>query len=139
MNRRAFHTPSWGLIGLLGAVLGAVLVAAPAAAELVEVPLQPGQSMDRQFTAQPAKFVEVCSKLGKGQTLDWQFDASGPTDFNIHYHLGPQVVYPARQSAVTMSKGRLEVPLDQDYCWMWTNPGAGPVTIRARITAATAP
>ena len=124
---------------MLSAVLGAVLRATPAAAELVEVPLQPGQSMDRQFTAQPAKFVEVCSKLGKGQTLDWQFDASGPTDFNIHYHLGQQVVYPARESAVKESKGRLDVPLDQDYCWMWTNPGTGPVTIRARITAATAP
>jgi hypothetical protein len=114
-------------LGLLGAT--------SAAAELVEVQLQPGQSMQRQFSAEPGQFVEVCAKLAQGQALDWQFDASGRTDFNIHYHLGKKVKYPERRSAVRAAAGRLQVRLDQDHCWMWVNPGAAAVTIKTRIAA----
>ena len=124
---KTLHTLALLLSGLLGTV--------PAAAELVEVPLQPGQSMDRQFTALPGKFVEVCGKLTKGQALAWQFDASGPTDFNIHYHLGKQVKTPEQQSAVSAAKGRLQVQVDEDHCWMWTNRGAAAITIHSRIVA----
>ncbi len=121
------HTLAPLLCGLLGTV--------PAAAELVEVQLQPGRSMDRKFTALPGKFVEVCGKLTKGQALAWQFDASGPTDFNIHYHVGKDVKTPEQQSAVSASKGRLQVQIDEDHCWMWTNRGAAAVTIQTRIVA----
>lgn len=120
---------------LVGLMFASALAANPAFAELVEVQLQAGQSMDRQFTAAPGKFVEVCGKLTKGQALAWQFDASGPTDFNIHFHLGKDVKTPEKQSAVSAAKGRLLVEVDQDYCWMWTNRSAAAVTIQARIAA----
>ena len=120
---------------LVGMVFASALAASSAFAELVEVQLQPGQSVDRQFTAAPGKFVEVCGKLSKGQTLAWQFDASGPTDFNIHYHLGKDVKTPEQRSAVSAAKGQLQVQVNEDYCWMWTNRGAAAVTIQTRISA----
>jgi len=120
---------------LVGLVFASALAANPASAELVEVQLQPGQSVDRQFTAAPGKFVEVCGKLTKGQPLTWQFDASGPTDFNIHYHLGKEVKTPEQRSAVSTAQGRLQVQIDEHHCWMWTNRSAAAVTIQTRITA----
>lgn len=122
-------------IHTLALLLGSLFGVPAAAAELVEVELRSGQSVDREFTAPPGKGVEVCGKLVKGQSLEWQFDASGPTDFNIHYHLGKQVKYPEKRSAVSASTGRLQVQLDEDHCWMWTNRGAAAVTIRTRIVA----
>lgn len=120
---------------LVGMMFAGALAASAAFAELVEVQLQPGQSVDRQFTAAPGKFVEVCGKLSKGQALAWQFDASGPTDFNIHYHLGKDVKTPEQRSAVSAAKGQLLVQVKEDYCWMWTNRGAAAVTIQTRIAA----
>ena len=119
----------------VGLMFASALAAGSAVAELVEVQLQPGQSVDRQFNAPPGKFVEVCGKLNKGQALAWQFDASGPTDFNIHYHLGKDVKTPVQQTAVSAAKGQLLVQVKEDYCWMWTNRGAAAVTIQTRIAA----
>ena len=120
---------------LVGLLLSGALVAGSASAELVEVQLQAGQSVERQFTAAPGKFVEVCGKLTKGQALAWQFEASGPTDFNIHYHLGKEVKTPEQRSGVSAAQGRLQVQIDEHHCWMWTNRSAAAVTVQTRITA----
>ena len=45
-------------------------------------------------------------------------------NFNIHYHEGSSVVFPAKQDQTASLEGKLEVPADQDYCWMWEN-GSG--------------
>lgn len=65
--------------------------------------------------------------------MTWRFDADGPLDFNIHYHDGDQVTSLARRDAARSARGRLLVAIDQDYCWMWTNRGNAPVTLRARL------
>jgi len=108
-------------------------VAPTAHAELVEVVWNRGGAFtqDRQVVA--GKFVEFCAKLPAGQKVDWSFETSGPTDFNIHYHVGKEVVFPARMSQVARGQDTLQVKFEQDYCWMWTNKTALPVALKARL------
>ena len=81
----------------------------------------------------PGKFVEACGTLEAGQAVQSSFEASAPLDFNIHYHLGKDVVFPAKQAQVARGRDRPAVALTQDYCWMWTNKGAAPVTLQLQL------
>ena len=91
-----------------------------------------------QFTVNKSiaagKFIEVCGKLPAQAKVRWQFETSGATDFNIHYHVGKDVVYPNEQKQVTSAQGELLIALDQDYCWMWTNKGAAATTLMVRLS-----
>ena len=111
----------------------AATLAVPVAAEMVEFDLSNAVEVERKFAAAPDDFVELCGKLRRGQTVVWRFDADGPLDFNIHYHEGDQVTSPAKEDAARSARGRLPIAVEQDYCWMWTNRGAAPVTLRARL------
>ena len=42
-------------------------------------------------------------------------------DFNIHYHVGEKVEFPAKQDGIAASNGVLETRESHDYCWMWRN------------------
>lgn len=90
-----------------------------------------------QFAAKEAvaarKFVEVCGKLKKGQTVDWQFSSERPLDFNIHYHEGEKVAYPEKRETTSKSGGALLVAVAQDYCWMWTNRGMADASLTLRL------
>jgi len=106
--------------------------AAPMArAELVEMVWSRGGTFTQQKQVAAGKFVEVCAKLPAGLKVEWSFEASGPTDFNIHYHVGKEVVFPAKMSQVARGQGSLRVKVDQDYCWMWSNKTAEPVVLKA--------
>jgi hypothetical protein len=80
-------------------------------------------------TLAPGRFFEACGKLDAGASVRWQFDAAAGLDFNIHYHQGKDVVYPAQLKAVARAADTLAVKLSQDYCWMWTNRSAAPVQL----------
>ncbi|TXC66199.1 hypothetical protein FSC37_10570 [Piscinibacter aquaticus] len=82
----------------------------------------------------PGKFAEACGKLERGNAVARRFEAGGPLDFNIHYHEGKAVRYPASRKAVAAVRGELKVALDQDYCWMWTNKSQQPVDLRFTLT-----
>ena len=84
----------------------------------------------------PGKFAEWCGKLQRDDKVQWQFEASAPLNFNVHYHEGKEVRFPAKQDSVAKADGRLDVALDQDYCWMWTNKSATPVSLKARLQKA---
>ena len=116
----------------IGAVLAAaaIFVAAGASAELLDLQWDQSGRFSREFGLAPGKFVEVCGKLSRGQSIAWKFDADGPTNFNVHYHQGAQVVFPAKQDAIAKAEGRLDVALDQDYCWMWTNKSGKTIAMR---------
>jgi len=77
----------------------------------------------------PGKFVEVCGKLAKGQSVAWAFTSDAPLNFNVHYHQGPSVVYPDRQDQVAALEGKLVAPAEQDYCWMWENKSASKANV----------
>jgi hypothetical protein len=84
--------------------------------------------------AMPAgKFAELCGKLAPGAKVRWQFDAPAPLNFNIHYHEGKDVRYPARDDGVPRLQGVLTVASPQDHCWMWTNKGSEPVSLSVQL------
>ena len=93
--------------------------------------------VDRSFTRDasiaPQKFLEVCGPLKKGETIAWEFKGSAATDFNIHYHVGKKVSYPQKRKGVASATGQLVVPIDQDYCWMWSNKGGEPVSMSVTL------
>jgi hypothetical protein len=99
------------------------------------IPLQ--WSADGTFAKEVAvpagKFVEACGRLPARAQVEWSFDAGRPLDFNIHYHEGEKVHFPARQNQVASASGTLDATVEQDYCWMWTNKGAGQTALRLKL------
>ncbi len=75
------------------------------------------------------KFAEACGKLAAGDGVRWSFAASAPVDFNIHYHVGKEAVFPVKQAQVSSGRDQLNAAVAQDYCWMWTNKGRAPVSL----------
>lgn len=77
----------------------------------------------------PGKVGEVCMPLAAGDTLAWHFKASPAADFNLHHHVGDQVVMPVQRQAA--AEDRAEHPIDQrnDWCLMWTAPAGQRVTV----------
>ena len=103
------------------AVLAAAVIAIDARAELVEIAWDKAGRFETAVSVAPGKFAEVCGPLDRGLSVAWSFKADRPMNFNIHYHEGKQVVFPAKQDAAVDAQGKLDVSLSQDYCWMWAN------------------
>jgi len=79
------------------------------------------------------KFVEACGKLAVGEGVRWSFEATAPVDFNIHYHVGKEVVFPAKVAQTSSRSDTLNTTVAQDYCWMWTNKGSAPVGLAVNL------
>ncbi len=77
----------------------------------------------------PGKVGEVCMKLDAGDRLAWRFKADTAVDFNLHHHVGTEVLMPVERKAIR--EDRAEHPIDQlnDWCLMWTAPAARRATI----------
>ena len=97
------------------------VIAIDARAELVDIRWDSLGLFETAVKVAPGTFAEVCGQLAKDQSVAWWFKGDRPMNFNIHYHEGKQVVFPARQDAVVEAQGKLDVGLAQDYCWMWSN------------------
>ena len=106
----------------------------PAAAEIVDLQWDASGRDQRKFDVAPGKFVELCGKLPAGAKVQWQFEAAAPLNFNVHYHVGKEVRYPARADQVRTSAGELDASIEQDYCWMWTNKTASPVALSVKLS-----
>lgn len=109
------------------------LVTSATQAEIVDIAWSGDGRFERQLTVAPGKFAEVCGKLVRGDSVNWRFDASGPLNFNIHYHEGKEVHYPERRDALASAGGQLRAALDQDYCWMWTNKAGKAVELKIQL------
>lgn len=108
--------------------------AAPwAHAQLVEVNWDAGGHFERQASVAPGKFLEVCDKLKPGTQVQWKFKGSAPTNFNIHYHEGKDVHFPAKEDGSSSSNGTLNVSSEQAYCWMWSNKGQAEVQLSLEL------
>ena len=114
-----------------------VLMPIAASAEIVEIKWAEGVFTHKASIA-PKKFLEVCGKQKKGEAVNWTFNGTAPTDFNIHYHVGKDVSYPENRKGVASAEGSLVAPLDQDFCWMWTNRGAQPLDLELKLKQANA-
>ena len=108
-----------------------------ASAEIVDIKWTDGV-FAHQASIAPKKFLEVCGKQKMGDVVRWTFNGSAPSDFNIHYHVGKDVSYPEDRKGVATAHGALVAPLDQDYCWMWTNRSAQSLEMEVRLTQAKA-
>jgi hypothetical protein len=122
MRGHAEYRASRSAAMLLGVALWAASLNAHS--ELVEIVWKDSNRFDRTMTVAPGKFAELCGSLGAGKAVTWSFDADGDLNFNIHYHVGKEVRYPARKERVRRSEGELAVDRAQEYCWMWTNKSA---------------
>ena len=104
-----------------------------ARADVVDIAWDATGRFETLLSVAPDKFAEVCGRLTQGQSIAWSFTADRPTNFNVHYHAGKQIVFPAKQDGVSQVEGLLKVSLVQDYCWMWTNTGASPATVQLTL------
>ncbi len=112
------------------ALLAATLAGtAFAAAHIVNIAWAPEGRFAHKAQVAAGKFVEVCGTLASGDAVRWSYEASAPMDFNIHYHVGKEAVFPAKQAQVSAGRDTLKVTVAQDYCWMWTNKGTAPVSV----------
>jgi hypothetical protein len=118
------------------ALAAVLLVGATAAAraEIVDIAWSPEGRFEHRFAVAPGKFAEACGKLARGQSVRWRFEGAAPSNFNIHYHVGEKVEYPVRQDAVARAEGTLTAPLDQEFCWMWSNKGGGPLNLQVQLS-----
>lgn len=119
--------PGLALLPLL--VSGGALLAGAASAAIVELRFDDQGRFARQASVPAGKFFEVCGPLAAGQAVAWQYAGPAPLDFNIHYHVGKEAVFPAKQAQVSSGRDTLNVTVAQDYCWMWTNKGSAPVSL----------
>ena len=104
-----------------------------ARAELLDIAWDKAGRFETVVSVAPGKFAEVCGKLAQGQSVKWSFKADKPMDFNIHYHEGKRVVFPAKQDAAIDAQGKLDVKLRRGYCWMWTSTMDVPVQIELHL------
>jgi hypothetical protein len=117
-------------IRICGALAAATLSgAALGATHIVDIAWPPDGRFAHKAQIAVGKFVEVCGKLAVGDGVRWSFTAAAPVDFNIHYHVGKEAVFPARQTQVSSGRDTLNVAVAQDYCWMWTNKGRDAVSL----------
>ena len=111
-----------------------MFVAAPAAgADVVDIKWSGDGKFAHGGTIAAGKFVEVCGNLPAGLKINWEYDASVPLDFNVHYHVGKEVVYPAQLAAVAKAGDVLATTSGQEYCWMWTNKSAAAAKFSVRL------
>ena len=75
-----------------------------------------------QLPIAKGKFKEACVDLKQGERVRWAFRADADTSFNIHYHEGEKVTYPAKKENIAVDEGVLDVTVTQGYCWMWRAP-----------------
>lgn len=114
-------------------VLALVAIASNASADVIEVVWTASGKFERSVSVGPGQFAEVCDKLPAGAKVRWDFEASAPLDFNVHYHVGKDVVFPSRLSAVSTATGTLAATIEHDYCWLWSNKSAAAASIKVRL------
>lgn len=114
-------------------VLALAAMAPSALADIVDIAWDADGRFERSVNVAPGKFAEICGKLPAGLKVGWNFEASAPLDFNVHYHVGKEVVFPSRLFAVVTAKDTLATKIDHDYCWMWSNKTAASATIKIKL------
>jgi hypothetical protein len=114
-----------------------LLVSAQAAPHIVDLRWDANGRFTHQAEVPAGKFVEVCGALKPGQKITWSFQGGAAMNFNIHYHLGKETVYPVKLAGVRDAAQTLNVQVEQVHCWMWTNksPAAAGLTLSLAIEA----
>lgn len=106
---------------LRGIVIGGLVFATAAQASVHEIKFDAEQRYQVQDKIAAGASIEVCGDFQKGQSVTWSYQAERPLDFNIHFHVGKKVSFPAKLKQKSEANGNLKAKLSQTYCWMWTN------------------
>lgn len=104
-----------------------------ASTHIVDLTWASGGRFSHQAQIAAGKFVEVCGKLAVADSVRWSFTAAAPVDFNIHYHVGKETVFPVNKAQIAVARDTLNVTVAQDYCWMWTNKGPAPADLKVEL------
>jgi hypothetical protein len=83
-----------------------------------------------ELTIAAGKVGEICMPLRAGHTLRWAFEASAPADFNLHHHLGKQVLMPVDRKAIAADRAAYRANRSNEWCLMWTAPTAQGITVK---------
>jgi hypothetical protein len=79
----------------------------------------------------PGKFHEKCMAVTAAQKLEYQFTASKPVNFNIHFHVGDAVYYPVKRDKTMGEADRFQpTKAKEDYCLMWENKTSEEVELK---------
>lgn len=100
-----------------------------AASHIVEITWNRDGAFAHGPSVESGKFVELCGKLMPGDSIRWEFAASEAVDFNIHYHVGKEAEFPAKQAQVSSGQDILRVAVHEDYCWMRSKESSSRVRI----------
>lgn len=114
-------------------VLALAVIATDAMADVVDINWDAAGRFGRTLDVAPGKPVEVCGKLPAQTKVRWEYRAAVPLDFNVHYHVGKTVVFPAKRTAAAAAQGTLDTKTEQDYCWMWTNRSTEPAALTLKL------
>ncbi|HET9978338.1 MAG TPA: hypothetical protein VFQ20_12940 [Burkholderiaceae bacterium] len=104
------------------------LIVAVATATIAAAALADGGNPIR-MTIAAGKVGETCMTLAVGDTLVWQFSADTAGDFNVHHHVGKDVLMPVDRKAVRADRGELAIDRANDWCLMWTAPKGSPMSL----------
>ena len=118
---------------LTGLSLLTAMACTSARAELVEIQWRESGQFDYRAPIAARKFVEICGALNKDQRIAWSLKAEQPVNFNIHFHVGEEVTYPAKVEGADSASGQLKPASQQDYCWMWSNKTEQPVDLMVTL------
>ncbi|MBV1883255.1 MAG: hypothetical protein KUG82_16570 [Pseudomonadales bacterium] len=78
----------------------------------------------------PKKSHEECLNLLTTSNLHYDFNASSPINFNIHYHQNGKTIYPVKEYGVTKNSHASYKPTASiTYCMMWVNIENKAVTV----------
>jgi hypothetical protein len=100
-------------------LVGAAAQVADAKEHIVRVSWDADGSYRTELRLEPRKFKEACVELARGEAVQWTFQADSESAFNIHFHEGEKVTYPAKKEGTREEAGVLQVQVSQVYCWMW--------------------
>jgi hypothetical protein len=91
----------------------------------------------RDHPLAPYDIHEECLRLAVGDRVEYDFSASEPVDFNIHYHDDNAVVAPIVRDKVDADSGVFMPRLAHDYCLMWeAGPAGAMLDYRIRLRPA---
>jgi hypothetical protein len=82
------------------------------------------------------KADEACMKLAAGDTLRWRFEADAPVAFNVHHHVGKEVLMPVDVKDSRAHQGELVADRANDWCLMWTAPKDRAARVQGRWSTA---
>lgn len=110
-----------------------MVYAKPSMASVLDIHFDQEQRQTMKETLAVGKSLELCGPLKQGAQIQWRFETAEKLDFNIHYHVGSAVTYPAKLKQAKTGAGRLQVEQEQTYCWMWTNRGRKNAIVSATL------